>query len=137
MALVSGIEVIKECTSRGLVAGSFNTTNLETKTSSRALKSTVVTTFTHGGSDTMAGDKATRIESVFSSTAAGTVENPMAGAMEMESADKGTGKFFLSADGRYLGGTSQSEGKATVKSAMVPDPIPLKVIRTSTISIVK
>lgn len=30
MALVSGLEVIKECTSRGLVAGSFNTTNLET-----------------------------------------------------------------------------------------------------------
>ncbi|NQX36419.1 class II fructose-bisphosphate aldolase [Herbiconiux sp. VKM Ac-2851] len=30
MALVSGIDVIQECTSRGLVAGAFNTTNLET-----------------------------------------------------------------------------------------------------------
>jgi fructose-bisphosphate aldolase, class II len=30
MGLVSGIDVIKECTSRGLVAGSFNTTNIET-----------------------------------------------------------------------------------------------------------
>lgn len=30
MALVSGIDVIAECTSRGLVAGAFNTTNLET-----------------------------------------------------------------------------------------------------------
>ncbi|MGO1539854.1 MAG: class II fructose-bisphosphate aldolase [Leucobacter sp.] len=30
MALVSGIEVIEECTSRGLVAGAFNTTNIET-----------------------------------------------------------------------------------------------------------
>ena len=30
MALVSGMEVIKECTSRGLVAGAFNTTNIET-----------------------------------------------------------------------------------------------------------
>lgn len=30
MALVSGIDVINECVSRGLVAGSFNTTNLET-----------------------------------------------------------------------------------------------------------
>ncbi|TAJ46482.1 MAG: class II aldolase [Herbiconiux sp.] len=30
MALVSGIDVIEECTSRGLVAGAFNTTNLET-----------------------------------------------------------------------------------------------------------
>lgn len=30
MALVSGMDVIKECTSRGLVAGSFNTTNIET-----------------------------------------------------------------------------------------------------------
>lgn len=30
MALVSGIDIINECTSRGLVAGAFNTTNLET-----------------------------------------------------------------------------------------------------------
>lgn len=30
MALVSGLEVIEQCTSRGLVAGAFNTTNIET-----------------------------------------------------------------------------------------------------------
>lgn len=30
MALVSGLDVINECLSRGLVAGAFNTTNLET-----------------------------------------------------------------------------------------------------------
>jgi fructose-bisphosphate aldolase class II len=30
MALVSGIDVIQECTARGLVAGAFNTTNIET-----------------------------------------------------------------------------------------------------------
>ncbi len=30
MALVSGHEVIEQCTSRGLVAGAFNTTNIET-----------------------------------------------------------------------------------------------------------
>jgi len=30
MALVSGIDVINECVSRGLVAGAFNTTNIET-----------------------------------------------------------------------------------------------------------
>jgi fructose-bisphosphate aldolase class II len=30
MALVSGVDIIRECTTRGLVAGAFNTTNLET-----------------------------------------------------------------------------------------------------------
>lgn len=30
MALVSGMDIVQECTSRGLVAGAFNTTNLET-----------------------------------------------------------------------------------------------------------
>jgi Fructose/tagatose bisphosphate aldolase len=30
MPLVSGVDVINECTSRGLVAGAFNTTNIET-----------------------------------------------------------------------------------------------------------
>src|SRR5262245_42724265 len=114
-----------------------DTTNLETKTSSRALKATVVTTYTHGGDDTMGGEKALRIETAFATTSAGTVENPMAGPMEMESSDKGTGKFYLTPDGRYLGGSSRSEAKATIKSAMVPDPIPVKVLRTSTISVVK
>lgn len=30
MALVSGIDIVRECSSRGLVAGAFNTTNIET-----------------------------------------------------------------------------------------------------------
>ncbi|WP_316294270.1 class II fructose-bisphosphate aldolase, partial [Clavibacter michiganensis] len=30
MPLVSGLDVIQECTARGLVAGAFNTTNIET-----------------------------------------------------------------------------------------------------------
>jgi hypothetical protein len=114
-----------------------DTTNLDTRTTSRAVKSTVITTFTHAGADPAAGPNGLRIETIFSSTAAGTVENPMAGTMEMESNDKGTGKFYVGADGRYLGGSSQSEAKATIKSAMGPDPIPLKIIRTSTISVLK
>ena len=61
----------------------------------------------------------------------------MAGSMQMESTDSGSGKHYLGADGKYLGGTSHSEGKATVKSAMMPDPIPLKIARTSTISVIK
>jgi len=46
MGLVSGREVIKECVSRGLVAGAFNTTNLETTMGIvRAVESTAVPTF--------------------------------------------------------------------------------------------
>jgi hypothetical protein len=114
-----------------------DTTAIETKTSNRSVKGTTITTYTVGGEDAMAGASGRRIESTFASTTAGTVENPMAGSMDLEASETGTGKFYVAQDGRYLGGTSQSEGKATVKSAMLPDAIPLKILRTSTISIIK
>ncbi len=115
----------------------IDTTAADTKTSSRAVKSTTVTTYTAGGADTMNGEKASRIDAAFTSTAAGTVENPMAGSMNLESTETGTGKYYFAADGRFLGGTAQALGKATVKSPMVPDPIPLKLTRTSSITLIK
>lgn len=46
MGLVSGLQVIEECTSRGLVAGAFNTTNLETTMGIvQAIENTGVPTF--------------------------------------------------------------------------------------------
>ncbi|MEI2774711.1 MAG: class II fructose-bisphosphate aldolase [Tetrasphaera sp.] len=46
MGLVSGYEVIAECTSKGMVAGSFNTTNLETTMGiAQAIENTGVPTF--------------------------------------------------------------------------------------------
>jgi ketose-bisphosphate aldolase len=46
MGLVSGRDVIQECVSKGLVAGSFNTTNLETTMGIvRAIENTAVPTF--------------------------------------------------------------------------------------------
>jgi hypothetical protein len=112
-----------------------DTAEVETKTSSRALKGSVVTTYTHGGDDTIGGDKAVRLDASFTSNVAGTMENPMAGAMEMESKDTGTGKYYLSADGRFLGGSSQSAGNATITAG--GQVIPVKVSRTSTVSVVK
>jgi fructose-bisphosphate aldolase class II len=46
MGLVSGLEVIEECVSRGLVAGAFNTTNIETTMGIiQAVENTGVPTF--------------------------------------------------------------------------------------------
>jgi fructose-bisphosphate aldolase class II len=46
MGLVSGLEVIEECVSRGLVAGAFNTTNIETTMGIiQAVENTRVPTF--------------------------------------------------------------------------------------------
>jgi fructose-bisphosphate aldolase class II len=46
MGLVSGLKVIEECTSKGLIAGAFNTTNLETTMGIvQAIENTGVPTF--------------------------------------------------------------------------------------------
>ena len=73
---------------------------------------------------------------IAASTVVGTMENPMAGSMDVEGTEAGTGTLLLAADGRYLGGTASSKGDMKIKTAMLPDPIPVKVTRSTTISVV-
>ena len=115
----------------------IDTSNVDTKTAQQAVKSVTVTTYTHAGAQPHEGQTVTRIDASSSTTGAGTMENPMAGTMELEISDKGTETFYLSPDGRYLGGEGKSEGLSKVKTAMSPEPIPVKLTRTTSVTIVK
>ena len=114
-----------------------DTTSVDSKSSSQAMKSQIVTAYTAGGEETVAGMKARRLDVAFSSAGAGTVENPMAGTMELETKETGTGVQYVGADGRYLGGSSTGSGNAMVSSPMLPQPIPIKVDRKSTVTVIK
>ncbi|MDX2057853.1 MAG: hypothetical protein SFV24_08615 [Gemmatimonadales bacterium] len=114
-----------------------DTSRVDTKNAQQAIKTTTVTTYNHAGAATRDGQSVSRITAASATSGAGTMENPMAGTMEVEISDSGTETFFVAADGRYLGGESKSEGNSLVRTPMAPDPIPVKITRVSSVTIVK
>ena len=95
------------------------------------------TSYTAGGSEMVAGVRATKITSSYTSTVTGTMENPMAGTMEVEGTGTGTGSYYVGPDGRYLGGTSTTNVDQKLKMAMAPAPIPVKTVQTLTVTIIQ
>lgn len=114
-----------------------DTSQVDTKTAQQTMKSTTVTIYKRGATAPHGGEPATRIEATSETKGAGTMENPMAGTMDVELADAGTETFYLAPDGRYLGGESKSEGKSLVRTPMAPEAIPVKITRATTVTILK
>ncbi|MHB1327227.1 MAG: hypothetical protein ACYC2K_03420 [Gemmatimonadales bacterium] len=114
-----------------------DTTQVDSKTPQQAVKSTSITTYTLGGAAQYAGMSATKIDAVSNTTGAGTIENPMAGPMELTLTDQAKESFYVGANGHYLGGTSQSSVKSFVTTPMVPNPIPVTATRSTTVTVLK
>ena len=115
----------------------LDTATVDTKTPAQTMKSMTITNYTHGGSVTRDGQPAARIDAASSTTGAGTMENPVAGTMDVELKDTATSSYFVGSNGRFLGGESSSDGKSLVRTPMAPDPIPVAIKRTTTISVAK
>jgi len=114
-----------------------DTNHVATKNSQQAMKTTTVTTYTKGGAETRDGQPATRIEAKSATSGAGTMENPMAGTMDVELTSSATEVFFVAGDGRYLGGEAKTNGKSMVRMAMAPDPFPVTITSATTVTVVK
>ncbi|MFN0177557.1 MAG: hypothetical protein ACKVZ0_02075 [Gemmatimonadales bacterium] len=114
-----------------------DTMNFDSKSATRAMKSLRISTYTHAGPSTWGGSPAVKVDATTSSSGAGTMENPMAGTMEVESTSNGTESFYLSADGTYLGGEAKQGGDSKIRAAMFPDAIPVKISSAVTVTVLK
>lgn len=114
-----------------------DTSRVESNSAQQSMKTVTTTKYAHGGSETRAGTPATRINATSATTGSGTMENPMAGSMDVELSTTGTETFYLSTDGRYLGGNSTVDGKSEIRMAMAPAPIPVTIKSTATIAVLK
>lgn len=115
----------------------MDTSTTDIKTPAQTMKSTTITTFTHGGSTTHDGQPATRIDATSETIGAGTMENAMAGSMQVEVKTLTTSSYFVGTGGRFLGGESKADGNSTVRTPMAPLPIPVTIKQVSTFAIVK
>jgi hypothetical protein len=98
------------------------------------VKSTFWINYTSTGQESVAGVTALKLSATSSANVTGTLENPQMGSMEVEGKITGTSTGMLGPDGRYLGGTSNSTADQKLKSAMAPGPIPVKTVRTTTVT---
>jgi hypothetical protein len=99
------------------------------------VKSTFWINYTSAGQESVAGIAALKLSAASSANVTGTLDNPQMGTMEVEGKIKGNSTSLVAADGRYLGGSSNSTSDQLLKTAMAPGPIPVKTVRTSTITL--
>lgn len=98
---------------------------------------TLVTSYTAGAGETVAGLPALKVNATTKSTISGTLENPMTGTMEVDGTGTGTGTLFIGTDGRFLGGSSTSNIDQKLKVSMAPTPIPVKTVQTVVVTVIK
>jgi hypothetical protein len=88
------------------------------------------------GSETRAARKALRIASEYQSTVAGTQPTPN-GPARIEGAGKGSGTYFVSPDGLYLGGDWQLRSALTIAGAFTKEPLPITITQTTKVTALK
>ena len=123
----------------GATAGTAWTDTLEVPNTAGGanLISRFTINYTAGERETVAGVAALRVNAVTQAKVSGTLENPMAGTMEMEGTLSGNSSFLVSADGRFWGGTATATSDGIVRVAIAPSPIPVRTLRTTTITVLR
>lgn len=123
----------------GMKAGDgwMDTTESTNTTNGSNLKTHTAVTYKAGGSETVSGLGAVRLDADLVLTVSGTIENPMAGTMETSGTGTGHASFLVGAAGQVLGGTGASTINQNLKMAMAPAPIPVKVVQSITVTFLK
>jgi hypothetical protein len=88
------------------------------------------------GNETRNARKALRIASEYQSTVAGTQPTPN-GPARIEGGGKGTGTYFVSPDGLYLGGDWQLRSSLTIAGAFSNEPLPITITQTTKVTALK
>jgi hypothetical protein len=97
----------------------------------------LVLNYSAEGTEPVAGMPGVKVSASSTSVVSGTMENPMAGTMEVEGTGTGTGTFYIGSDARFLGGVLSSTLDQKLKVAMAPAPIPVKAVQSLTVTLIK
>ena len=80
--------------------------------------------------------KAVRVTTEQTSELAGTQPTPQ-GPAKIEGTARGTGAYYVSADGRYLGGEWELHSSVNLSGAFSPQPVPVTVTQTTKVTAVR
>lgn len=94
-----------------------------------------ITNYQRSGNDRWAGATGERILSAFSSGVTASQSTPQ-GGVDIEGTATGTAAQYIATDGLYLGGTSQDSSRLLATGSFMPQPLPITIITTITVTVV-
>jgi len=92
-----------------------------------------ITAYRVVGNETREKRKAVRISSEYNSSVAGTQPTPN-GPARIEGSGKGTGVYFVSPEGLYLGGDWQLRSALTISGAFANEPLPITITQVTKVT---
>jgi hypothetical protein len=92
-----------------------------------------VTSYRVLGSEKRDSRKALRVASQYTSAVHGTQPTPN-GPAKIEGTGKGTGTYYVTTDGSYLGGDWQLESALTLTGSFANDPLPISISQTTKVT---
>jgi hypothetical protein len=72
----------------------------------------------------------------FTSSVAGTQPTPQ-GPARIEGTARGTGSYYVGADGRYLGGSWQQFSSFRISGSFATQPLPVTIVQKTEVSTIK
>ena len=95
-----------------------------------------VSAYKAAASETRESSKAVRVIEDFTSSVAGTQPTPN-GPAHIEGSGSGNGFYFVSPDGRYLGGSWEQQSALKVSGSFAPQPLPVTIVQKTRVSTLK
>jgi hypothetical protein len=93
-----------------------------------------VTSYRVAGRETRGARKALRVTSQYVSTIRGTQPTDSGQPARIEGGGKGSGIYFVSPDGAYLGGDWHLESALTIAGAFADHPLPITISQTTKVT---
>lgn len=95
-----------------------------------------VTTYQVKANESRGNQKALRVMSDYASTVAGRQPTP-SGPANLEGSGKGTGSYYVTPDGRYLGGDWEVRSALNISGSFTEKPVPITVTQTTKVTALK
>jgi hypothetical protein len=110
-----------------------DTTETTSDQDGQALTTRTVTNYSVTGTEARNGARALKVETAFSLAQTGEI-NQGGQSLSVDGSGSGTATYYVTQDGRYLGGTSATTAELQITAAAIPAPIPVQVKSTVTVT---
>lgn len=125
-------------TREGLKVGeSWSDTTAKTNgTGSDSVTVRRVSAYKAAANETREARKAVRVTEAFTSSVSGTQPTPN-GPARIEGTGTGNGAYYVSTDGRYLGGSWQQQSSLKISGSFAPQPVPVTILQKTRVTPLK
>ena len=110
-----------------------DTTETASDEEGQSITTRTVTNYSVTGTETRNGARALKVESAYSLAQTGEI-NQAGQSLSVDGSGTGTAIYYVTQDGRYLGGTSTTTAELQITAPGIPAPIPVQAKNTVTVT---